>query len=55
MIMRVKTIHGKEYTIPVTNSRQAASVLVNLQRLGILCKWWKYEEEEVKQGCSQAG
>lgn len=55
MIMRVKTIHGKEYTIPVTNSRHAAKVLVNLQRLGILCKWWKYEEGEVKKECSQVG
>ena len=43
-LMHIRTIHDKDYTVPVANKRHAARVLMNLQRMGVLCKWWKYEE-----------
>jgi len=43
-IMRIRTLHDREYTYTVQNKVDAARVLLTLKRLGILCKWWKYEE-----------
>lgn len=54
MIMRVKTTTGK-YEVPVKNKLEAKNFLLTLQRMGITCVWWKYEEGEVKKECSQAG
>ena len=43
-IMRIMTLHDREYTYTVQNKVDAARVLLTLKRLGILCKCWKYEE-----------
>jgi len=43
-IMHIKTTDDREYTYTVQNKLDAKDVLLTLQRLGILCKWWKYEE-----------
>lgn len=54
MIMRIKTTTGN-YTVPVKNKLEAAQFLRTLQQMGITCIWWKYEDKEVKEECSQVG
>lgn len=46
MILHVKTTTGK-YDVPVKNTLEARSFLLNLYRLGIVCVWWEYRKEEV--------
>jgi hypothetical protein len=43
--LHIETIHGKRYVCEVANSLEAAKLLANLQRLGILCRKWWYEKE----------
>lgn len=54
MILRVETTTGLCYDVPVKNKLEAAKVLLSLQRMGILCKRWKYEKMEVV-ACSRNG
>ena len=54
MILRVKTTTGK-YEVPVKNKLEAKDFLLTLQRMGITCVWWKYEDKEVKEECLQSG
>jgi len=54
MIMRIKTTTGN-YTVPVKNKLEAKDFLLTLQRMGITCVWWKYEEKEVENECLQTG
>lgn len=54
MIMRIKTTTGN-YTFPVKNKLEAKDFLLTLQRMGITCVWWKYEDKEVKEKCLQSG
>lgn len=44
MILRVKTTDNREYSIQVANSLEAAKTLLTLKRVGIFCKWWRYED-----------
>lgn len=54
MIMRIKTTTGS-YNVPVKNKLEAKDLLLTLQRMGITCVWWKYEEKEVTDKCLQSG
>ena len=54
MILRVKTTTGK-YEVPVKNKLEAKDFLLTLQRMGITCVWWKYEDKEVRDECLQSG
>lgn len=45
MIMRIKTTDNREYTLPVVSKLKAAKTLLTLRQVGILAKWWRYEDE----------
>lgn len=43
-IMHIKTTDNRDYSFPVANSLEAAKTLLTLKKVGIFCKWWRYEE-----------